>query len=59
MNFRLFNGKVKSTKSRRPLELIFKEEYFDRYEAFNKERHYKTAKGKRELKNKMRYSGFV
>ena len=53
------NGKVKSTKSRRPLELIFKEEYFDRYEAFNKERHYKTAKGKRELKNKMRYSGFV
>ena len=47
-------GRVKSTKSRRPLELIFKEEYFDKYQAFNKEKYYKTAIGKRELKTKIK-----
>ena len=46
-------GKVFSTKGRRPLVLIFKEEYLDKYEAFKKERYYKTAKGKKELKNKI------
>ncbi|MDO8555283.1 MAG: GIY-YIG nuclease family protein [bacterium] len=47
------NGKVQSTKNRKPLKLIFKEEYIDKYEAFKKERYYKTVKGKRELKNKI------
>lgn len=46
-------GKVKSTKNRRPLILIHKEDYDDKYTAFNMERFYKTAKGKRELKNKL------
>ena len=45
-------GKVLSTKSRRPFILIFTELYPDRYQAFEKERYYKTAKGKRELKSK-------
>ena len=46
-------GKVFSTKSRRPLVLIFKEDYSDKYEAFRKERYYKSAKGKKELKIKI------
>lgn len=47
------DGKVSSTKYRKPFKLILKEEYPDKYEAFNKEKHYKTAKGKKELKNKI------
>ena len=47
------SGKVKSTKSRIPFEILFYESYDDVYQAFNMERYYKTAKGKRELKSKM------
>jgi len=47
------NGKVRATKSRLPVELIYKEEYSDKYEAFYQERFYKTPKGKRELKEKL------
>lgn len=53
------SGKVLSTKNRRPFNLIFTEEYPDKYEAFNKERYYKTAKGKKELKEKMTHCGVV
>ena len=49
-------GKVKSTKHRRPLTLIFKENYDNLYEAFKIERYYKSAKGKRELKNNLALS---
>ena len=35
------------------MELIYKEEYQDKYEAFKMERFYKTAKGKRILKSKI------
>jgi len=52
-------GKVKSTKSRRPFKLIFKEEYLEKYQAFYQERYYKTAKGKRELRIKIRNCGVV
>jgi putative endonuclease len=51
------NGRVSSTECRTPFKLIFKEEYSDKYQAFNKERYYKTAKGKRELKKKMKQCG--
>jgi putative endonuclease len=47
------NGDVKSTKSRRPLKLIYNENYINKYKAFNKERYYKTAKGKKEIKEKI------
>ena len=47
------DGKVKSTAHRRPLEMIYKEEYTDKYVAFKKEKYYKTYKGKKELKNKI------
>lgn len=47
------SGKVKSTKARRPFKLVYSEGYDDKYEAFYQERFYKTAKGKREIKNKI------
>ncbi len=47
-------GKVKSTKHRLPLELVYYEEYTDKYEAFNQEKRYKTAKGKKEIKSKIK-----
>ena len=46
-------GAVASTKGRLPLNLIYSEEYQDKYEAFYKERYYKSAKGKRELLSKL------
>ncbi|MBU4369149.1 GIY-YIG nuclease family protein [Patescibacteria group bacterium] len=48
-------GNVKSTKHRRPLNLIYSEKYNNKYEAYKKERYYKTAKGKKELKNKIKH----
>ena len=47
------NGKVFSTKHRRTFTLIFKEEYIDKYEAYKKEKYYKTATGKKELRAKI------
>ena len=46
-------GHVKSTRHRRPLKLTYSEAYMDKYEAFRKERLYKTAKGKRILLQKI------
>ena len=46
-------GRVTSTRHRLPMELLYKEEYQDKYEAFKVERFYKTAKGKRVLKSKI------
>ena len=46
--------KVFSTKRRRPFVLIFKEDYSDKYQAYKNERYYKTAKGKKELKEKIK-----
>ncbi len=53
------DGKVFSNKNRRPFILIFREEYLDKYQAFNKEKYYKTATGKRELKEKIKHCGVV
>ena len=47
-------GHVRSTALRRPLTLIYAENYDDKYEAFRMERFYKTAKGKRILKLKLK-----
>lgn len=43
-------GEVKSTKSRRPFVLIYKEEFTDKYEAFKREQHFKTSWGRRQLR---------
>ncbi|MBI4122903.1 MAG: GIY-YIG nuclease family protein [Parcubacteria group bacterium] len=53
------SGRVRSTKNRLPIKLIYSEQYEDKYEAFRIERFYKTAKGKRALKAKMKHCGIV
>ena len=53
------NRRVFSTKKRLPLVLIYSENYNDKYEAYRMEGFYKTAKGKRALKNKMQQCGIV
>ncbi len=47
-------GYVRSTKSRLPMKLIFKEEFNDKYEAYFTERFYKTVKGKKALLEKIK-----
>ena len=46
------DGKVRSTKSRRPLELVYSEIFENKHEAFNAEKLYKTAKWKKWLLKK-------
>jgi len=40
------DGRVRSTKNRRPLELVFKEEFKSRAQAIFKEREIKSMSGK-------------
>ena len=47
-------GRVRSTKSRIPMILIYSEKYNNKYEAFKVEKFYKTAKGKKVLKEKIK-----
>ena len=44
------NGEVTSTKHRRPLKLLLTEACVGEKEARDKERYYKTAAGRRKLK---------
>ena len=46
-------GGVFSTKNRKPFDLVYTEVFEDKYEAFRKEKFYKTAKGKKELLGKL------
>ena len=50
------NGQVTSTKSRRPLELIFYEGYKSMGDAKRREHYFKTAKGKSSLNMMLRNS---
>ena len=43
------NGKVESTKNRRPLELLYYEEIEDRAEAAKREKFLKSGKGRKFL----------
>jgi putative endonuclease len=47
------SGKVRSTKPRIPFEVLYHETFTDKYEAFKREKYYKTARGKKELKLKI------
>jgi len=40
-----FEGRVKSTRNRRPVELVFVEEFASRRQAVRRERYFKTAEG--------------
>ncbi len=44
------NGNVKSTRRRRPFELIYKEAFITKKEAETRERFFKTGKGREYLK---------
>ena len=46
-------GKVRSTKSRRPFELIYQEVYETRTEARKRENYLKSGAGRRFLLNKL------
>jgi len=45
------NGKTPSTRNRRPLELIYKEDFDTLVEARDREKYLKTRKGRKELKD--------
>jgi putative endonuclease len=49
-------GKVKSTKNRRPLELVFYEAYKSKDDAVRREAYLKSSKGKSSLKMILRDS---
>jgi len=44
------NGKSLSTRSKRPWQLVYQEEYVTRSEAMMRERHFKSQIGRLELK---------
>src|SRR3989344_591904 len=50
------NGKVKSTKPRRPFELIFYEAYKSKVDAKRREKYFKTDKGKTTIQTMLRDS---
>ena len=47
-------GLVKSTKNRRPLELIYYEACATQQDALHREKYLKTAYGKRYIKNRLK-----
>jgi len=47
-------GKVKSTKARRPFQLVYYEACLGQQDALRREKYLKTAYGKRYLKNRLR-----
>lgn len=47
-------GKIKSTKDRIPLELVYYEVCLDQKDAFHREKYLKTTWGKRYLKNRLK-----
>ncbi|MBL4644314.1 MAG: GIY-YIG nuclease family protein [Candidatus Pacebacteria bacterium] len=48
------NGRVISTKNRRPLKLIYSEACLDREDALEREINLKTTYGKRFLRNRLK-----
>ncbi len=48
------NGKVKSTRNKRPLKLIFYEAYLNKHGALKRERYFKTSKGKTTLRQMLK-----
>lgn len=47
------NGKVESTKERRPLDLIYYEACLDEKKAIKREKYFKTGFGRRFLKTRL------
>jgi putative endonuclease len=47
------SGLVKSTKNRRPFELIHREEFSTKSEALKREKYYKSGQGRQYLKEEL------
>ncbi len=47
-------GEVKSTRPRKPLDLIFFEAYTNKYDALRREKYFKTTKGKTTVKTMLK-----
>jgi len=47
-------GKVESTKNRRPLKLLYYECYIEELDARRNEDYYKTTKGREDLRKKLK-----
>jgi putative endonuclease len=48
------DGKVKSTRNRRPLQLIYYEACVNKYDAIEREKYFKMGFGRRFLHNRMK-----
>lgn len=48
-------GLVKSTKNRRPLEIVYYEVCFNQEDATHREKYLKTSYGKRYIKNRLKH----
>lgn len=48
-------GKVKSTKNRRPLKLIYYEACNNKKDALHREEYFKTTYGNKYIKNRLKY----
>ena len=48
------NGRVYSTKNRRPIKLVYYEACIDRNDAINREKHLKTHYGKMYIKKRLK-----
>ncbi|MGH7493157.1 MAG: GIY-YIG nuclease family protein [bacterium] len=48
-------GNVRSTKSRRPLKLVYFEGCLNQQDATHREKYLKTTYGKRYMKNRLKY----
>ena len=46
-------GRVESTKNRRPLQLVYYEACLDKQKALNREKYFKTGFGRRFLKDRL------
>lgn len=53
------NGKVKSTKNRLPLKLVYYEACLNKDDASHREKYLKTSWGKRYLKNRLKNYGII
>jgi putative endonuclease len=55
------SGRVKSTKARRPFEVVYYEVCYNQNDALHREKYLKSSYGKRYIKNRLKYylTGFT
>ena len=50
-----YSGKVRSTKYRRPLNVVYYEVCYNRLDALHREKYLKSSYGKRYIKNRLKF----